>query len=140
MASKKTHKAWLKITAIAIGLFGPVFFFGTMQATSEAARLTMDLLGWPIDGAQDFEAPTTRFLSALTGGFLLGWGATVWCLSTWVYDKAPEEVRKTVLVGILFWFVLDSAGSVASGNAANVFFNTLIMFVAIGPMWTPAKG
>jgi hypothetical protein len=111
-----------------------------MYATSEAARLTLDLLGWPLDGLQDFEAPTTRFLSALTGGFLMGWGATVWCLSTWVYDKAPEEVRKTVLTGILCWFVLDSAGSAASGNISNVFFNVLVLTIAVGPMWVPAKG
>jgi hypothetical protein len=140
MASKRFHKQWLKVTAITIGLFGPVFFFGSMYATSEAARLTLDLLGWPLDGLQDFEAPTTRFLSALTGGFLMGWGATVWCLSTWVYDKAPEEVRKTVLTGILCWFVLDSAGSAASGNISNVFFNVLILIIAVGPMWVPAKG
>ena len=32
------HKRWLKFTAILIGSFGPVFFFGTMATTLEPAR------------------------------------------------------------------------------------------------------
>jgi hypothetical protein len=75
----------------------------------------------------------------LTGGFLLGWGVTIWCLSEWVYDAAPEGVRKTVLIGMLSWFFLDSAGSIASGNASNALFNIAVLLVAVGPMWRPAK-
>ncbi|MBL9097653.1 MAG: hypothetical protein JNK07_12055 [Alphaproteobacteria bacterium] len=133
------HKFWLKVTAIVVGSFGPVFFLGTMAATSEPARLTLDILSWPVDGAQTYASPDTRFLSALTGGFLLGWGVMIWCLSAWVYDKAPEAVRRTVLAGVLSWFVLDSAGSIASGNASNALFNVLVLLIAVGPLWRPAK-
>ena len=45
------HKLWLKISAIVVGSFGPVFFLGTMTETSEPARLTLDILSWPVDGA-----------------------------------------------------------------------------------------
>lgn len=63
----------------------------------------------------------------------------VWCLSAWVYDLAPEPVRKTVLTGLLSWFVLDSCGSIASGNASNALFNLLVLLLAVGPLWRPAK-
>lgn len=139
LVSHKFHKFWLKITAIVVGSFGPIFFLGTMLKTSEPARLTLDLLSWPIDGVQNYEAATTRFLSALTGGFLFGWGVMIWCLSTMVYDKAPEFVRKSVLFGILAWFVLDSSGTIASGNVSNVFFNILVLILAVGPLWRPAR-
>ena len=133
------HKFWLKITAFVVGSFGPVFFLGTMASTLEPARLTLDLLSWPIDGATTYADPDTRFLSALTGGFLLGWGVTIWLLSIWVYDKAPEGVRKTVLTGVLCWFFLDSSGSIASGNASNALFNVIVLLLAVGPLWRPAK-
>ena len=77
--------------------------------------------------------------SALTGGFLLGWGVMIWLLSIWVYDKAPEAVRKTVLIGILTWFVFDSSGSIASGNVSNALFNVLVLLLAVGPLWRPAQ-
>jgi biotin transporter BioY len=137
--TQQFHKFWLKVTAIVVASFGPVFFLGTMAATLEPARLTLDLLSWPIDGATTYASPDTRFLSALTGGFLMGWGVMIWLLSVWVYDKAPEAVRKTVLIGILTWFVFDSSGSIASGNASNALFNVLVLLLAVGPLWRPAQ-
>jgi hypothetical protein len=137
--SRDIHRFWLKITAIIIGSFGPVFFLGTMVATQEPARLTLDILSWPIDGATTYSSPDTRFLSALTGGFLLGWGVTIWCLSSWVHEAAPEGVRRTVLAGLLAWFCLDSAGSIASGNASNALINVIVLLIAVGPLWWPAR-
>ena len=133
------HKFWLKISAIVIGSFGPVFFLGTMEATQEPARWTLDLLSWPLDGATTYAHADTHFLSALTGGFLMGWGVTVWCLANWVYDAAPDGVRRTVVAGILSWFVFDSMGSIASGNASNAGFNVLVLLIAVGPLWWPAR-
>jgi hypothetical protein len=134
-----THRRWLKLTAFVIGSFGPIFFLGTMPSTLEPARFALDLLSWPIDGATTYAHADTRFLSALSSGFLFGWGVTVWCLSAWVYDLAPEAVRRTVLAGIGAWFLTDSAGSVASGNASNVAFNVLVLALAVGPLWRPAR-
>lgn len=139
MTSPAFHKFWLKVTAIVVGSFGPVFFLGTMASTMEPARLTLDLLSWPIDGATTYASPDTRFLSALTGGFLFGWGVMIWCLSMWVYDAAPEGVRRAVLAGVIAWFCLDSAGSIASGNASNAFFNVFVLLLAVGPLWRPAR-
>lgn len=136
--TRKFHKFWLKITAIVVGSFGPVFFLGSMPETIETARMTLDILSWPMDGATTYASADTRFLSAVTGGFLLGWGVMIWCLSTWVYDAAPEAVRRTVLVSLLCWFCLDSAGSIASGNTSNALFNVAVMLVAVGPLWRPA--
>lgn len=137
--TKNFHKSYLKYTALVIGSFGPVFFLGSMLSTSEPARWTLDLLCLPIDGIQNYNAPTTRFLSALTGGFLFGWGVCIWCLQKWVYVNSPEGVRKSVLAGIIAWFILDSAGSIASANFSNAFINILVLLIAVGPLWKPAK-
>jgi hypothetical protein len=110
-----------------------------MLATSEPARLTLDILSWPLDGSQTYLSPDTRFLSALTGGFLLGWGITIWFLSEWVYDTAPEAVRRAVVAGLLAWFFLDSAGSIASGTTSNAIFNIFVLLLAVGPLWLPAR-
>lgn len=138
--SHKVHKFWLIISAFIIWSFGPVFALGSIESTSELARLTLDILSWPVDGAQTYAEPTTRFLSALTGGFLFGWGIMIVCLRAWVYDAAPEGVRRALLTGALAWFFLDSAGSIASGNASNALFNVLVLLLIVGPMWRPARG
>lgn len=132
------HKQYLKITAILVASFGPICAIGAISGFSEPARWTLDLLSWPIDGLQTYD-DSTRFLSAITGGFLLGFGVTIWNLSNWVYDKAPDMVRKSVVIGLSSWFVLDSAASIASGNASNALFNVIILLLFIGPLWFPAK-
>jgi hypothetical protein len=137
--SRAFHKFWLKISAIVIGIGAPIFALGSMEATMEPARLSLDILSWPVDGATTYEHPDTRFLSALTGGFLMGWGVMVWMLSTHLYDVAPEAVRKTMLTSALAWFLVDSAGSIASGNASNAAFNIIVLLLAVGPMWRPAR-
>ncbi|WP_100628812.1 hypothetical protein [Algoriphagus formosus] len=137
--TQKFQKFWIGITAIVVASFAPVFFLGTMISTASPAEWTMDLLSWPLDGVENFKSPTTRFLSALTGGFLFGWGVCIWFLRKWVYDKAPEETRKVILYGILAWFFLDSLGSITSGNSINALFNIIILLVAVGPLWRPAK-
>lgn len=134
------HKLWLKVAAVFIGGFGPVFTLGAMEHTLEPARLSLDLLSWPVDGATTYESPDTRFLSALTGGFLFGWGVMIWMLSSRLYDAEPEGVRRAALASFLGWFCLDSAGSIASGNASNALFNVLVLFALVGPLWRPAKG
>jgi hypothetical protein len=133
------HKFWLRIAAILVGSFGPVFFLGTMEPTSELARWSLDVLSWPVDGVQSYASPDTRFLSALTGGFLFGWGVMIWFLAVWVYDSQPEGVRRSLLCGLLAWFVLDSAGSIASGNPSNALFNILVLLLIVGPLWVPAR-
>ena len=137
--SHEAHKRWIKVAAVVIGSFGPVFFLGTMAATLEPARLTLDLLSWPIDGATTFASSDTRFLSALTGGFLSGWGVMTWLLSGRVYDAAPEAVRRCVVGGVVTWFIVDSSGSIASGNPSNALFNVMVLLLAIGPLWRPAR-
>ena len=137
--TQTAHRRWLKFTAVVIAFFAPALFLGTMPATNEAARLGLDILAWPVDGFPSYESGEIAFLSALTGGFLLGWGVTVWCLSAWVYDLAPEGVRRSVVTGACAWFLLDSAGSITSGHAANAGFNVLVLLLLVGPLWVPAR-
>lgn len=137
--SQATHKLWLHVAAVIIASFGPIFFLGTMEPTLEPARLSLDILSWPVDGNITLAATETRFLAALTGGFLLGWGITIWILASSVHDVAPEPVRLAVVTGLCAWFVLDSAGSVAVGHAANVAFNVLVLLLTVGPLWWPAR-
>ena len=133
------QKTYLKFTAFGIAAFGPVFFLGTMEPTMEVARLSLDILTWPVDGYPTYSSNETRFLSALTGGFLFGWGVLVWILSGRIFDAEPEAVRKAVMTSLIAWFFLDSAGSIASGMTPNALFNVLVLLIFMGPLWFKAS-
>lgn len=135
----QSHKNWLLVTGIGVASFGPVFALGSMLTTAEPARWSLDVLSWPLDGNMTYSDTTTRFLSALTGGFLFGWGIMILALRAWVFDAAPDGVRKAVLGGLLAWFVLDSSGSIASGNASNALINVAVLLLLVGPLWWKAR-
>ena len=139
MRSLRFHKNWLAVSAVIIAFFGPALTLGTMEPYSEPARLGLQILSGPGYETRSFAEPTTRFLSALTGGFLMGWGMTLIGLRQWAFDLAPEAVRRTVLLGTLSWFCFDSTGSILSGTPWNAFFNVVVMICVIGPMWLPAR-
>lgn len=86
-----------------------------------------------------FSHLTTRYVSAVTGGFLFGWGVTVWCLRSWVYDVAPDAARKCAVAGTVAWYIADSFGSFLAGAYSNMFFNIFFLIIAVGPLWVPAK-
>jgi hypothetical protein len=136
--TKSFHKQWLIVTAIVVGSFGPVFALATRLSTSGPARWTLDFLNGPGGNRQSYDPVTARFLTALTGGFLLGWGVMIFCLRMWAYDHAPEGVRRSVVTGLLAWFVLDSVGSVGSGNAWNAGYNVIVLLIGVGPLWRKA--
>lgn len=137
--SQKFHKQYLLVSAIAVMLFGPVFFLGAFPGTSGIAGWIMDMGSWPPDGAQNFNASTTRFVSAIASGFLFGWGVCILGLRQWVYDLAPEGVRKSVLLGIVTWFLFDSIGSIGSGHPSNALSNVFFLLLAVGPLWWKAR-
>ncbi len=137
--TKKNHKLWLKVTAIAVIGYALLFFLGTIKILEEPIRFVLDFSSFPIDNQQNYDAPTTVFLSALLGGILFGWGMMIWLLSEKLYDKAPEEVRRVVLISILCWFVIDNLGSVLSGNLNNAFTNIILLLLLVGPLWKAAK-
>ena len=91
--SRSLHKLWLKVAAVVVGSFGPVFFLGTMPETMEPARLTLDLLSWPVDGATTYASPDTRFLSALTGGFLVAGSHACYAPPVLTANAMPRRQR-----------------------------------------------
>jgi len=134
--SREFHKFWLAISAFVVVSFGPLFSLGAMQVTSDPIRLSLSILALrPLS----YSELTTRFVSALTGGFLCGWGVTIWCLRCWLYDVAPDATRKCVLYGVLAWFTADSTGSFLAGVYSNVFWNILVLIITVGPLWVAAE-
>ncbi len=126
---------WLKVTAVIIGLFVPLFFLGSMRVTSAVPRVLLSLVSL---NAQSFDANTTRFVTAVAAGFMSALCVMVWCLQAYVYDACPEGVRRSVVCGFLTWYLVESIGSVLSDNPWNLISNTFILLLIIGPLWKPA--
>ncbi|HRD77780.1 MAG TPA: hypothetical protein PK264_17885 [Hyphomicrobiaceae bacterium] len=113
----------LKAAAALTGAFGIIIALAAYPATSAPARMLVDLVFWPLDGAPDLAAPAARLLAAIAGGVLVGWAVTLWLLVASLSAKRPDVVGSIVKAGIGSWFLVDSAGSIAAGAPINAFLN-----------------
>ena len=117
--------------AILIG-FGTVIALSAWPPASGFIGLFVDVLAWPLDGAQSLAAKETRLALAIAGGVMAGWGAMIWMATNRLVARDPAFLRSLVMVPAVIWFVVDSLGSVASGIAVNAGVNlaVLLIFVA----------
>lgn len=127
--SHTTTATVLKTAAVMVAGFGIVVALASVPETGGLANLLADLVFWPLDGAPRVDTPAARLLAAISGGVLVGWGVTLWLITTHVLPKDAAAAASIIRSGIIAWFVVDSLGSIAAGAPLNAVLN--IGFVAL---------
>ena len=121
----------LKIGAAVVVAFGLMMAAASLSTLTAPTAWLIDLVFFPVDGAQTMADPVVRLMSAICGGVLVGWGAMIWLLVTRLLPRDPALTRQLILISVCSWFVIDSTGSVLSGGHWNVLGNLgfLLLFV-----------
>jgi hypothetical protein len=119
-------RTWLDIWCWIVVGFGAVMVLGAWQATDSLTRFLYDLFYWPLDGRDGF-GDATRLTCGVLGAVTLGWGLTLRPLVA-LGHEVGGRVWRPVSVGLLAWYCIDSAISVALGAAGNAVSNTLLLF------------
>ncbi len=59
----------------------------------------------------------------------------MWQVITRVYASTPDVGRSMILTGVVIWFVVDNAGSVAAGAPVNALLNITFLLLFFIPLW-----
>ncbi len=122
-------QSWARAaSAIVIGV-GLVLAAAAWPPLAAPVVLLVDLIIWPLDGAETLLASETRLFAAISGGVMVGWGVTLWKMAEHVLPADPTAARSIALSGIYTWFAVDSLGSIAAGASLNAVVN--ISFVVL---------
>jgi len=130
---------WLKFAAILVVLTGVMFAFAAYPPTAWPLLALADLTFWPFDGAQSLAAPETRLAYGVGGGVMAGWGVMIWLLVDRVWPRDPQTARLLILTGLIAWFVIDSAASVAADAPWNVLVNVGFLLIFLLPLTVGGK-
>lgn len=125
---------WLKIGAASLVGFGLLVAVAAIPAMNGPAAWLLDLIYFPLDGAEAAGAPADRLLSAIAGGVMAGWGVMIWIVAGEIYPADPALGRRLILSSIIIWFVIDSSMSVAAGAPLNVVGNLGFLLVFVLPV------
>mgnify|MGYP001822871699 CR=1 FL=1 len=138
MSPQTTINVMKTAAALVVG-FGVLALMGAHPATAEPLRFLIDMLFWPVNGAEDLSASATRLVCAIGGGLMVGWGLMLWQVATRLYPRDPELARTMILTSIGAWFIVDSAGSIAAGAPVNAVLNIGFLLAFAIPLWRPKR-
>ena len=118
----------LKAAAVFVALTGLLFSAGAMTSTDFGVRFLLDIVFFRVGDGPDALEESHRLVNAVLGGVMVGWGAMIWLLVDRFLARSPGDVKRVLVIGLATWFVVDCAGSIASGGWLNAILN--IGFVA----------
>lgn len=119
-------RTWLILWAWSVIVFGIVIAGGAFEATSGPISAIYDLLQGPAPISND---PALRFSLGVMGGVSIGWGVTglFAILAAIKLGDKGQPVWNAVTLGLIAWFISDSALSIATGYGLNVVPNILLL-------------
>jgi len=133
-------RMWFVVWCASIGLFGAVLSGGAFEATSGPVRLVLSALRGPSEVAFD---PTLRFSLAVMGAVSIGWAVMLFAVIGAAIDLGDKgrPLWNAISAGMVSWFAIDSALSVATGFGLNVVPNMALagMYV-VGLLGSGAMG
>ena len=107
----------LRIPAFALIGFGVLMGVAAYEPLSAPLQIMGDLVFWPMDGSPALDSAPIRLVSAIAGGLMTGWGVMLLVLAN------GGAISRSVLLGSIAWFAVDSTGSVLAGAPINALFN-----------------
>lgn len=75
-----------------------------------------------------------RLVQGVLGATIAGWGATMFLVARYAFEKKQPELLRLLLYGVLVWAPLDVAASIYYQAWFNVALNLVILAAAGVPL------
>ncbi|OYY64855.1 MAG: hypothetical protein B7Y49_07990 [Sphingomonas sp. 28-62-11] len=132
VSMSKSYKNWLDAMCGVVVLFGFIMASGALPATEWPARL---LLEWQNQGPLVIDRAARVTLGVL-GGVMCGWGVTLYAAfqAAHMIGEGSARIWRLILASMIFWFVVDSSLSIATGFALNALMNVGFLLAFVVPI------
>lgn len=135
---------WFMLWCLSIGIFGVVLAGGAVEATAAPVQAILSLLS---GGSAITIDQTLRFSLGVMGAVSIGWAVTLHLMIKAAIPLGAQgrPFWNAITAGMMSWFLIDSALSVATGFALNVVPNTLLLLAYLiglrgsGALASPAR-
>jgi hypothetical protein len=141
MSRQTFYQRWWSVAAVYAVAAG----LGIMALALWPERLGLEAVtGWLFFPDPAVGGPVTgaaRLATAVSGALTAGWGVMAWSLRPVLAGTAgAAQAGRAMAHGVVAWFVLDSAASVAVGAPGNVGGNVTLLAAMVPPALALAKG
>jgi len=124
------------VKLVAWGFIGFAFIWGLApyQAVNEPSRMLLDLLDLPYGDAAPGLTRSQMWLSSIGAGLVVAVSIMLLGIVAPAIARSDKKTVQVTIWAFIGWYIVDGAGSVASGVASNVIFNTLFLAMMLAPL------
>ncbi|PHR59776.1 MAG: hypothetical protein COA43_08780 [Robiginitomaculum sp.] len=124
----------MSLMAIGYGIFAFFWALAPYTPINLPARFILDLLDWPLNNLGQELSPYTQWLSSIGAGLLAALAVMLGGIIAPALKRGDTPTIRVGFWAMVIWYVIDSAGSIASGIPSNAAFNTLFVAPALFAM------
>lgn len=126
-------KNWMTVWCWGTLVFGVVLALAAAPATDGAARFVFALIGGDRAGEMSLDLPVMRFAFGLQGALTIGWAITMFGMVR-AAEAGGAPVWRSLTLGLLAWYVIDSSISVMTGFPLNAVSNSALVVTFLAPV------
>jgi hypothetical protein len=130
----KSSATLMRIVAYSFLAFAAVWALAPYTPVSGPAHFLVDLLHWPLGDEPVPMSQNTMWLSSIGAGLVVALGIFLLGIVAPALENGDRRTIRVAIVAITGWYVVDSAGSIASGVASNAAFNTVFLIAVLVPL------
>ena len=124
----------IRIVAIISIISALLFAFAGVNDFSGAVEIFFGLASSGTNGVAGLNTPEAALGMAIAGGVYAGFMVMYLMITAPGIEQGNEMIRKGSIYAFVVWFLVDSAGSAATGNASNVIINIILVTTYLAPL------
>ena len=132
--TQKTSALFLRIISYLMIVNAVIWGLAPFDQFNAPAHFYLDLLDWPLGDAPAELGRNAKWLSAIGAGLLMALAILLLGVICPALEAGEKRTIRVTVMALIAWFVIDSAGSIAAGVPANVFFNLVYLIPMLVPL------
>ncbi len=132
--SLNTRSRFMMIISIIFFIYSILWGIAPYTSINFPSRIILDLSDWPVDSLSVPLDRNTMWLSAIGAGLLGAVSIFLGGIVAPAIKEGNKRVIRVTILAMIFWYIMDSAGSIASGVNSNIFFNSIYLLLVLTPL------
>jgi hypothetical protein len=125
---------WLLVVGAGIAVFGILMALLSGTPLFDLFNRQIDPAFWGADAAGDSAKRFQQWIYGVWGATVAGWGIFVAFIARYPFAKKERWAWNCMVLGLLTWFVFDTALSLFYQVYFNVAFNAVLLVLLMLPL------
>lgn len=125
---------WLVTVALLMAAFGLLMAAFNQTRLFDAFHQEIGRVFWPDQILPSGVAAFQNWVYGAWGATVAGLGIFAAYVARHAFARRQRWARDCILVGLLTWYIPDTAASLLSHLSFNAIFNTIVLFFALLPV------